>query len=122
MLDFDWIISTLKEAMEDDNWDLVREVIAYLKDYDIFDLGHIKIKSFYELLVIVANCSAFVSVDTALQHIAANEFCQKKGVVLWNNKCNIKLYGYDININLFNEFIQPFSDYNIILKNLKTLL
>ena len=36
MLDFDWIISTLKEAMEDDNWDLVREVIAYLKDYYIF--------------------------------------------------------------------------------------
>ena len=37
MLDFDWIISTLKEAMEDDNLDLVREVIAYLKDDDIFE-------------------------------------------------------------------------------------
>tara|TARA_B100001778_G_C18332022_1_gene513504 strand:- start:230 stop:391 length:162 start_codon:yes stop_codon:yes gene_type:complete len=37
MLDFDWIISTLKEAMEDDNWDLVREVIAYLSDDDIFE-------------------------------------------------------------------------------------
>ena len=36
MLDFDWIISTLKEAMEDDNWDLVREVIAYLSDDDVF--------------------------------------------------------------------------------------
>ena len=104
------------------NNEILNNFKRVLKDYDIFDLGHIKIKSFYELLVIVANCSAFVSVDTALQHIAANEFCQKKGVVLWNNKCNIKLYGYDININLFNEFIQPFSDYNIIFKNLKTLL
>ena len=37
MLDFDWMINTLKEAMEDDNWDLVREVIAYLRDDDIFE-------------------------------------------------------------------------------------
>ena len=36
MLDFDWMINTLKEAMEDDNWDLVREVIAYLSDDDVF--------------------------------------------------------------------------------------
>ena len=37
MLDFDWMINTLKEAMEDDNSDLVREVIAYLRDDDIFE-------------------------------------------------------------------------------------
>ena len=37
MLDLDWIRDTLKEAIEDENWDLVREVIAYLKDDEIFD-------------------------------------------------------------------------------------
>ena len=89
-----------------------------LKDFDIFDLGQIQISSFYDLLVVVANCTTFVSVDTALQHLAADEFCQKKGVVLWNNKQNISLYGYDINENLFDEFIQPYDNYDIILKKL----
>ena len=37
MLDFDWMINTLKEAMEDDDWDVVREVIANLRDDDIFE-------------------------------------------------------------------------------------
>ena len=93
-----------------------------LKDYDIFDLGQIKITGFYDLLVVVANCTTFVSVDTALQHLAANEFCQKKGVVLWNNEQNINLYGYDINENLFNEFVQPYDNYDIILKKLLQFL
>jgi hypothetical protein len=37
MLDLDWIRDTLKEAIEEENWDLVREVMAYLKDDEIFD-------------------------------------------------------------------------------------
>ena len=37
MLDLEWIRETLKEAIEDEDWDLVREVIAYLKDDELFD-------------------------------------------------------------------------------------
>ena len=37
MLDLEWIRDTLKEAIDDENWDLVREVMAYLKDDEIFD-------------------------------------------------------------------------------------
>ena len=37
MLDFDWMISTLKEAIEEEEWELVREVIAYLKADDVFE-------------------------------------------------------------------------------------
>ena len=37
MLDLDWMKETLKEAMEEENWDLVREVIAYLKADDVFE-------------------------------------------------------------------------------------
>ena len=36
MLDLDWIINALKDAMEEENWDLVREVIIYLED-DVFE-------------------------------------------------------------------------------------
>ena len=38
MLDLDWMKDTLKEAIENEDWDLVREVIAYLSDDDVFEL------------------------------------------------------------------------------------
>ena len=31
MLDLDWIRNTLKEAIEDEDWDLVREVMIKIK-------------------------------------------------------------------------------------------
>ena len=37
MLDFDWMIDTLIEAIEEEEWDLVWEVIAYLKADDVFE-------------------------------------------------------------------------------------
>ena len=37
MLDLDWIISTLKEAREEERWDLVREIIIYLDEDDVFE-------------------------------------------------------------------------------------
>ena len=37
MLDLEWIREALKEAINDENWELVREVIAYLKDDDVFE-------------------------------------------------------------------------------------
>ena len=37
MLDFDWMINTLKEAIEDEDWELVREVMAYLEEDDVFE-------------------------------------------------------------------------------------
>ena len=36
MLDLDWMKDTLREAIENEEWDLVREVIAYLSDDDVF--------------------------------------------------------------------------------------
>ena len=37
MLDLDWMRDTLKEAIEVEDWELVREVIAYLKADDVFE-------------------------------------------------------------------------------------
>ena len=37
MLDLDWVLETLKEARDDENWSLVKEVIAYLESRDDFD-------------------------------------------------------------------------------------
>ena len=32
-MDMDWILNTLKEARDDEDWDLVREVISYIEKY-----------------------------------------------------------------------------------------
>ena len=37
MLDLEWMKEALKEAIENEEWDLVREVIAYLSDDDVFE-------------------------------------------------------------------------------------
>jgi hypothetical protein len=37
MLNLDWIINTLKEAIEEKNWDLVKEIIIYLEEDDVFE-------------------------------------------------------------------------------------
>ena len=34
MLDIQWVKEALKEAIEEENWDLVREVIVFLSDYE----------------------------------------------------------------------------------------
>ena len=36
MLDLEWMKEALEEAIEEENWELVREVIAYLSDDDVF--------------------------------------------------------------------------------------
>tara|TARA_E500000331_G_scaffold63822_1_gene58580 strand:+ start:1054 stop:1197 length:144 start_codon:yes stop_codon:yes gene_type:complete len=37
MLDLDWVISTLKEARDNEDWELVKEIISYLENQDDFD-------------------------------------------------------------------------------------
>jgi len=37
MLDLDWVISTLKEARDNEDWELVREIISYLENQEDFD-------------------------------------------------------------------------------------
>ena len=37
MLDLDWVIETLKEARDNEDWDLIKEVISYLENQDGFD-------------------------------------------------------------------------------------
>jgi|TARA_R110000764_G_C10926132_1_gene374453 hypothetical protein len=37
MLDLEWVLNTLKEARDEENWDLIKEIIAYLESRDDFD-------------------------------------------------------------------------------------
>ena len=37
MLDLDWVINTLKEARDNEDWDLVKEIIYYLENQEDMD-------------------------------------------------------------------------------------
>ena len=37
MLDIDWVLNSLKEARDDESWDLIKEVISYIEEYEEFD-------------------------------------------------------------------------------------
>ena len=36
MLDIDWVLNSLKEARDDESWDLVKEIISYIEEYEEF--------------------------------------------------------------------------------------
>ena len=36
MLDLDWVLNSLKEARDDDDCDLVKEIISYIEEYEEF--------------------------------------------------------------------------------------
>ena len=37
MLDLEWVLNSLREARDEENWDLIKEIIAYLESRDDFD-------------------------------------------------------------------------------------
>jgi len=104
------------------NLELIFNLKKDFKDHEIIDLADIKTNILKDLILAVAKCDTFLSVDTSLQHLAANEFLQKRGIVLWNNSGNIDTFGYKHNINLVSDFVHPYNNYNVIYENLKLIL
>jgi hypothetical protein len=104
------------------NLEIILNLKKDFKNHEIIDLADIRTNNLKDLVLAVAKCDTFLSVDTSLQHLAANEFLQKKGVVLWNNSGNIDIFGYKNNINLVSNFFHPYNNYDIIYKNLKLIL
>ena len=118
----DFILKKTKYFTAKKTTELILNLKKDLPEYDIIDLADINTNNLKDLVYAVANCKTFISTDTALQHIAANEALQRKGIVLWNNEKHVEIYGYKHNINLINNFVYPYDDYEVILQNLKRLL
>ena len=38
MLDIEWVVNSLKEARDDEDCDLVKEIISYLENQNDFDM------------------------------------------------------------------------------------
>ena len=118
----DFIYENSKYFTKKRNAEIILNLKKDFKDYEIIDLGDIQTNNLKDLILAVAKCETFLSVDTSLQHLAANEFLQKRGIVLWNNDGNIKTFGYAHNVNLINNFAHPYDNYDEIYKNLKLIL
>ena len=37
MLNLDFVVNKLKEARDEEDWDLVKEIITYIEEYEEFD-------------------------------------------------------------------------------------
>jgi|TARA_E500000318_G_scaffold3941_1_gene4220 hypothetical protein len=68
---------------------------------------------------LIKYAKSFVAIDSSLNHMSANRFCNTKGVVLWNDENVHERFCYDKNINLFSNTpgVMRF-DKNIILDSL----
>jgi len=90
------VVDKIKEKHKDItilNYSLPNEQTFNLK-------GTISIESPYLFYVaLLKYCKTFISIDSSLQHFAANKYNKKNGVVLWGTTSPISL-GYEKNINL----------------------
>lgn len=92
--------------------------------YKFIDISNIQHKSWRTFLILSAACKAFISVDSALIHIAANQNHLKPGIVLWNSLESKINYGYDNQINLYSDVhkTSPNIDINTILNKFDSIL
>ena len=72
---------------------------------------------------LVKYSKSFVAIDSSLNHMSANRFCDTQGVVLWNDENVNERFYYDKNINLFSNTpgIMRFNK-NDVLDNLQKII
>jgi len=65
----------------------------------------------------------FIGIDSSLNHMSANKFCDTKGVVLWNDENVIERFSYNKNINLITNTPRVMRfDVNNIIDNFKKIV
>jgi hypothetical protein len=119
---YDIINRTLKYMPHKRSLEIILNLKKDIPTHEIIDLSDIKTNNLKDLIFAAAKCDTFLSVNTSLQHLTANKPFLKKGVVLWCDAITYPLHGYEHNINLISNFIHPYDKYDIIFKNLKSLL
>ena len=72
---------------------------------------------------LIKYAKSFVGIDSSLNHMSANKFCNTKGVVLWNDENVHERFCYDKNINLFSNTpgVMRFNK-NDVLDNLQKII
>jgi hypothetical protein len=65
----------------------------------------------------------FIGIDSSLNHMSANKFCNTKGVVMWNDHNVVERFSYEKNINIISNTpnVMRFNP-NQVVENLLKLL
>lgn len=87
------------------NFDLKLNVLNVYSSVDLLkntakiEKAHLDYMNYAHLL---KYAQGFIGIDSSLNHMSANKFCNTKGVVLWNDENVIERFSYDKNINIIS--------------------
>jgi hypothetical protein len=93
------VVNKIKEKYE--NMTIVNYAMPNEATYNLENTVHLETPYLF-YVALLQHCKSFISIDSSLQHFAANRYNQKNGVVLWGSTGPIAL-GYGKNINLTNK-------------------
>ena len=65
--------------------------------------GNPKFVDKIDFMILAKYCVSFISIDSSLQHMCANQSFNKKGIVLWGTS-KPEMFGYKHNTNLISEY------------------
>jgi len=98
-------------------------LIVFGHDYSSYENTlNINFELTEQYFILAKYCLTFISIDSALQHFASNEYINKKGIVLWGES-SPEQFGYSKNINLITEtpHVVEINSDNVI-SNLKQII
>jgi len=114
-----------QEIIDIINFDLKLNVLNVYSSKDLFkNTARLDIQLDYRNYAhLIKYAKSFVAIDSSLNHMSANKFCDTKGVVLWNDENAHERFCYDKNINIFSNTpgVMRF-DKNLVLENLQKVL
>jgi len=86
------------------NFDLKLNVLNVYSSIDLFkNTAKVDIKLDYmNYAHLLKYAKGFVGIDSSLNHMSANRFCDTKGVVLWNDENVIERFSYNKNTNIIS--------------------
>jgi ABC-type Na+ transport system ATPase subunit NatA len=65
----------------------------------------------------------FIGIDSCLNHMSANRFCNTKGVVLWNDENVPERFSYEKNINMITNIPRVMRfDVNEVIDNFQKII
>jgi len=86
------------------NFDLKLNVLNVFSIKDLFN-NTCKIETklgYMDYALLLKHAKGFIGIDSSVNHMSSNRFCNTKGVVIWNDNNVKERYSYDKNINLIS--------------------
>jgi len=107
------------------NFDLKLNVLNVFSFKDFFE-NTCKIDinlNYINYAYLIKHAKGFIGIDSSLNHMSSNKFCQTEGVVLWNDDNVKERFCYNKNINLTTNTPKTMRfDVNTVIDNFKKVM